>query len=445
MAELGEEEEEAKSNELSADNRAGFKGPFFSMRLGGNSTYLVTQGRFTFLTFFMEIDVSMKAGPPEKGGGIFMYFLFVWQLGSKVLGEIEGHLDLVPFDFSTVNARKAMSDVSLSMGITIKPFIFNEVMVIIEPVLKLVISIALGLAVLAVEIAQRVLDIAARLLEAGRKVVRQALRSLDYLEKVATRELNWYDAKEEKNRKAEAAYYVSDELDVSDCKKRYKKVYGTGCVVVDGWKQECSHDVLTHEELPKDCDVWLARLQEKESANWKLCCTWWRRIARVLLVITIAVIRAIVFLVLLIPRSILLIAELALTILQAIVNTLEYLLKLAVCAVTRVVNAGHIVNRKGIIRHSRFQKWLWARKTKVCRIYEIGIGGFFKIGEVEISAKLDFVFLGRRIDLNVVFSLSVHGVIAAIADTVKDLVVTLLGDAITCVDEVKLRDRKSVV
>ena len=89
------------------------------------------------------------------------------------------------------------------------------------------------------------------------------MRSLAYIEKVATRELNFYSAKEEKNIKAEKAYYQSYYGSANQCKKRYKKRYGTGCVVVNGWKQECNHDILTHDELPKDCDVWMARLKEK--------------------------------------------------------------------------------------------------------------------------------------------------------------------------------------
>ena len=87
---------------------------------------------------------------------------------TKVLGEVEGHLDVVPFDFSSLKGKgdfSSLEGISLSLGVTIKPYIFNEVMITIEPVLKLVISIALGLQVLRVEIAQRVLDVAVRVLE----------------------------------------------------------------------------------------------------------------------------------------------------------------------------------------------------------------------------------------------------------------------------------------
>ena len=45
--------------------------------------------------------------------------------------------------------------------------------------------------------------------------------------------------------------------------------------------------------------------------------------------------------------------------------------------------------------------------------------------------------MGRRITLNLLFSLTVSSTIKGLLNAVKDLVVTLLGNAVTCVDEVQ--------
>ena len=90
-------------------------GIFLSMSLGGvedtsakglykskdealASNYLYFQARVSVLSFTVVVDISVKAGKASEGGGIMMYFKFEWALGSLLLAELEGNLDLVPLD-----------------------------------------------------------------------------------------------------------------------------------------------------------------------------------------------------------------------------------------------------------------------------------------------------------------------------------------------------------
>jgi len=400
------EEEDANSEELTAANRAGFKGAFFSMKLGGKTqsdNYLITQGTFTFLMFTMELDISIKPGPATEGGGIFMWFKFTWAFGTKVLGDIEGHLDVVPFDFSSVKEKgdlSSMAGISLSMGVTIKPYIFNEAMALADPILKLFVMSALTPLVLAVEIAQKILAAAIWALEQAKKAVKAAQRALDHLSRVVMRELNFYKSKENEKVQMESLYHKSVEIKSSyDCQARFKKIYGTGCMTVDG-KTECGYEMLYHEELPAGCDNFVAELRQKSDDWWYECCVWYMRIARAFLLVTISVVEAVVYMALLIPRVLLKIVELLLVVVEAALFLAEYILKMAVCAVTKVVDARNVANANHQISTFRFLKWLWRASTRVVRVYELSIGGKFDANALEINGLLDFEFMVRGVILS---------------------------------------------
>ena len=53
------------------------------------NTHFIVQGTFAFLGFSITIDISIKHGKEEEGGGIFMMFKFEWKMGAVNLGFIK--------------------------------------------------------------------------------------------------------------------------------------------------------------------------------------------------------------------------------------------------------------------------------------------------------------------------------------------------------------------
>jgi hypothetical protein len=164
-----------KSAALTGLNREGFEGAFFSMKFGGppaqmaTDNYLICQGRFSLLGMVVEIDVSIKPGPAVDGGGMFMSFYFLWAVGSMKLGELSGNMTLLPFDFS--KGLKGMADAELSLGISIKPHIFNIAMKMIEPIVKGIMMALLVPMLLLITVLQIALEVAIVVVEGARKIV----------------------------------------------------------------------------------------------------------------------------------------------------------------------------------------------------------------------------------------------------------------------------------
>jgi hypothetical protein len=71
-----------------------FDGAFLSLKLSADilQSYFIFQGVFSFLGATITLDVSMKPGKAEDGGGIHIYFKFVWRAGQVLIGAIEGYM-----------------------------------------------------------------------------------------------------------------------------------------------------------------------------------------------------------------------------------------------------------------------------------------------------------------------------------------------------------------
>ena len=100
-----------------------FDGAFLSMKIGGldfsnpmgladalKEQYIIFSGRFTLMGFCIEIDMSIKPGSMEEGGGLKFSFYFSWSVvGSVSLLELGGHMDLVPMDISKLMVGRCKS------------------------------------------------------------------------------------------------------------------------------------------------------------------------------------------------------------------------------------------------------------------------------------------------------------------------------------------------
>ena len=111
---------------------------------------------------------------------MFLWFKFIWKVGSLLLGEIEGYIDIVPLDFGA--AKKggfgALKDIKFALGLSIKPHIFNLAMEIVEIVVKAIIRVIMIPFLYIVQGLQIVLEYCIELVESAQKTVRGAQRSL---------------------------------------------------------------------------------------------------------------------------------------------------------------------------------------------------------------------------------------------------------------------------
>jgi len=138
-------EHNPETNETMMTNPS-FDGAFLSMKIGGidlkdpfgmkdaiADNYVTAQGRFMLLGISLEIDMSIKPGSMEQGGGIRFKFYFNWGIegaGGYSAIELGGHLDLVPLDIDKLfnfKIKEFIMDLTLSMGVWIKPHIINQV------------------------------------------------------------------------------------------------------------------------------------------------------------------------------------------------------------------------------------------------------------------------------------------------------------------------------
>ena len=159
-----------------------FDGAFLSMKLSLNllESYFIFQGVFTFLGNSISIDISIKPGKAEDGGGINMAFTFNWRKGPILLGIISGYMSVVPLDFEALLGGdfSALLDVKFMIGVSIQPVILNTVIMVVEFVLKIILKVILMIRLIFIEIAQILLEVALIIVEAAEKAVRFAQRSL---------------------------------------------------------------------------------------------------------------------------------------------------------------------------------------------------------------------------------------------------------------------------
>ena len=146
-----------------------FDGAFLSLKLSMNllESYFIFQGVFSFLGVTISIDVSIKPGKEEDGGGINMVFVFTWRAGPVLIGVISGYMSIAPLDLEALTSGdfSALLNVKFMIGVSIKPNFLNVIMMVVEFAIKIVLKIILYLLLTLIQIAQIALEVAMAVVE----------------------------------------------------------------------------------------------------------------------------------------------------------------------------------------------------------------------------------------------------------------------------------------
>lgn len=418
-----------ESGKLTGKNKGDFDGAFISLKVGGSledilhDNYFIFQGKFILLMFRLDIDISVIPGSKEAGGGIYMWFYFLWGVGNLKLAELEGHLDVVPLDFEKLISGdfSALTEIEISLGVSIKPHIFNHAMVIVDYVLKVLLSIIFLPIVLAIVIAQELLDLLIPPLEAAQSAVQAAQQSLNQFERSVSRELNRYEAKEDEYVRAERSYYFTQMLvdDPGLCQRmQTTKREGQDCIEFDGQK-ECKVNIQPGHELPQNCGSFIAFSKRKMDQWWGSCCKFFKRLSRFFLQVLIKVTKFLVFLLLAIPRLVLLIVEAILFIALAAFKFAKLALQLAVEGFASALNGEVMLDKNNRLKIKRFYKWLW--KVEILRIWEMAIGMEYSLAAISFEAMIDLTIFGNHIMFELRFSFDFKEMVKAFIDWVKSM------------------------
>ena len=352
-----------------------------------------------------------------------MWFYFLWGIGNLKLAELEGHLDVVPLDLAKLASGdfSALTEIEFSLGVSIKPHIFNYAMIVVDFVLKILLSIIFLPIVLLIVIAQELLDALIPPLEAAKDGVRSAQEALNTFERSVTRELNFHEANEDVYIRAERSYYFTEMLvsDPSLCQKMERKpVDGQDCIEFDG-ELECKINIVSSYELPKNCKQFIAQMEREMGGWWGGCCKFFKRLSRLFLGIVIKVVKFLVFILLAIPRLVLLVVEAVLFIALAAFKLAKLALQLAVEGFASALNGEVMLDRNNRLKIKRFYKWLW--KVEILRIWEMAIGMAYSIGAVSFEAMIDLTIFGNHIMFELRFSFDFKEMVKAFIDWVKSM------------------------
>jgi len=97
--------------------------------------HFLLKGTFILFGFIIVIDITVKVGSAEEGGGIMFYFKFEWLMpgSNKQLALVAGNFDLIPLDFAALITFDigALADTKLMLGLVIRPIVMNQVMEVI--------------------------------------------------------------------------------------------------------------------------------------------------------------------------------------------------------------------------------------------------------------------------------------------------------------------------
>lgn len=421
--------------------RAETDGAFLSMSVGGversakglmnakssvaANNYLYLQARAKILILTVVLDISIKVGKAEEGGGIMMYFLIQLAAGSTMLAEIEGHLDLVPLDIEGMMSFdiKALTSLKLIASITIKPHVINVLLRVVNPVLQAAVMLIMLPVLLGVLAAQIVLQAILLTLEAAMYVLNALKSGLDRatkrlnarFEKVSNRE----DFLKKLEHKRDGELYII--AAGHWCQQNQNTNYRALCSSDSPNKpQECSWKILEqNSETPLNCGQMQAQAAALRSAFYSMCCTWGKKILRFFWRIIIRVVGAVVSVILGVFKLILDAAALVVRGIQSTVKLAEENIRRLAAPVTDLLGGlDNFVNDDNVISIPKFTRWVF--KTTIVQLHEMTVGGQFSMQSRYLMARIVMVLLGHEIDWTLKFTFSFKEILKGLVTFIKD-------------------------
>ena len=310
-----EAEEQDAAPVVSAAEKKKKEGLYMSLFLSMKAAdlaknHFIFKGKFTFLSVIIIIDISMKFGSAEEGGGIFMLFKMIWRMGGMLIGKIKATIDVYPLDLEKLKGGDftALTGITFALGLYIKIGALNKLIKVFEPVLKLVLLPLIIVLLIAIQVLAIALDIALFILEAVEKVLKVLSRVLDKIQARMTAKIDEQMTKLDyyKHRQNDKAFYA-DMMSKSNrgqwCKDNLQSSVQSGCVKVDG-VQRCDYADVSAKNFPTDCEKTKKEWRKLKNAAHAKCCKLGPWIARIALGIKVAVLIVIMIVVVLVPQLI---------------------------------------------------------------------------------------------------------------------------------------------
>ena len=422
-----------------------FDGAFLSMKIGGidmkdpmglkdaiMDNYIIFQGRFMLLGFSVEIDMSIKPGSMEEGGGIKFKFYFNWGVEGVVsLMEIGGHLDLTPLDINKLigfKIKEFIMELTLSIGIWIKPHIINMILMIAEAIIKIALSVIVIVILLCIVAIQFVLEGLVMIFELMLAMVQAAERGVAAAERALQKMIDKMKGPEGNYQKMEEKINGPLRLlrDVSFCEDARANM-ATKCggdITANNRPDYCKMRLFMSSPRPLDCKKIASRAHKLTSELRNRCCTKWKHFIRGFLKFIIAIVEAFAVLLFAILRAILFVVRLALTVAQVVVNTCMLGLRLAIKGINDILGPGATGDGR-MVDIGAFWRWLWG--TILLRIWYLGVSASFSLSAMTFQADMDFIILSCSVKIRIKFSLDFAVLLKSFMEFIADLFMSLFG------------------
>ena len=410
--------------------------------------YIIVNARIIVLYFMVEIDVRIVSGPAEEGGGVHMNFVFEWKVGNQELAFLNATLDMQPFDFSVdaatklatkvmnakedlnktgtswVKTKAVLDEVYIYIGIEIRPTILNLAVGFFEPVLRIGFILMMTPLVVAVTIAQQVLNLAIKAVEAVRRDVKAAEKALSELERWAMNYINGAKQAYMKYERMESASRMARRLSDANCRQMFKQTSSQGCVIVNG-VEDCTIMPLQGKELPENCGQLVAHYKLMAATWAKKCCTFWINIKRIFLKAIYFTAKRIVQALIALPRLFLKIVNALLLVVELALKMARMALNAALCVVLAFVGAwDKILDEDNNLIPAKFISW--AARVELIRVNELKVAAKFEQSSLSMEARLSIVLFSRHLDLGFSFSLNFLQIVAGFGELLKELFNSLL-------------------
>jgi hypothetical protein len=340
-----------------------FDGAFLSLKLSMDlmASYFIFQGVFSFLGRTITLDVNIKPGKAEDGGGIHINFKFEWRAGPVFIGSIEGYMGVAPLDLEALIGGdfSALLDVKFMLSVSIKPNFLNLIIMVVEFAIKIVLKIVLMILLIVIEIAQIALEIAMVIVETAQKAVNFAQRSLNAVQRMVNKRA---DAKRaEENNYVKMEWTNANVLDPlvqrgeEFCEEKLEGHGRDGCYSVNG-RRSCMFSMIGTGSLPDNCRQFIANAKNKINEYNGICCGFWKRISRAIQVVLTEVLVMVLLLLLLIPKVILKVAEIILFAVMAVLKLAEAAIHAAIKAIGSFGDMGRVLNKKNRVIKKKFMR-----------------------------------------------------------------------------------------
>jgi hypothetical protein len=257
--------------------------------------------------------MSIKPGSMEEGGGIKFKFYFNWGVEGVVsLLEIGGHLDLTPLDINKLMAFKIkefIMELTLSIGIWIKPHIINMILMVAETIIKIALSLIVIVILLCIVAIQFVLEGLVMIFELMLAMVQAAERGVAAAERALQKVIDKMKGPEGNYQKMEQRINGQLRLlrDASFCEDARANM-ATKCggdITASNRPDYCKMRLFMSSPRPLDCKKIASRAWKLTDELKKRCCTSWKYFIRGFLKFIIAIVEAFAVLLFAILRAIL--------------------------------------------------------------------------------------------------------------------------------------------